>query len=65
MRHRQTALGDWLAGQLDRLAQLVRFSGASTPAEFEDRFEAMETEWRAAEYDRGHADALAGTFSAR
>jgi len=60
-----TELGDFLAGQMERVAQLVRFTGAATAAEYLDRVEVLELEARAAEYDRGHADGCKGVFSVR
>ncbi|HLI57642.1 MAG TPA: hypothetical protein VKY26_11505 [Actinomycetota bacterium] len=58
-----TELGDFLAGQMDRLAQLIRLAEAETVAQFLDRFEAMESWAREAHYERGYQDGRSGTFS--
>lgn len=62
-RAQGTELGDFLAGQMDRLAQLVRFTGAESVAQFLDRFEALEASAREQHYERGYHDGQAGTFS--
>lgn len=54
-----TPTGDFLARQMERLAQLVRWTGATTPADHEARMEVWEEDIRAQQYDRGYADGLA------
>jgi hypothetical protein len=51
-------VGNFLADQLGRVAQLIRWTGARTPADHEDRMETYETELRARDYDRGYHDGL-------
>lgn len=53
-----TPVGDFLSDQLGRVAQLIRWTGARTPADHEDRLETYETELRARDYDRGYLDGL-------
>jgi hypothetical protein len=57
--------GDFLASQMERLAQLVRWAGASTPAEFTDRLEVYEADARANEYDRGFEDGMKRSYCPR
>jgi hypothetical protein len=64
-RARQTTEGRFLARQLERLAQLIRFSGAPTPREYEDRFEVFEADLLHAEYERGQRDAAAKEYCPR
>jgi hypothetical protein len=52
-RSMQTEFGDFLAGQLERLAQLVRWTGAATPAEHVDRMEVWDSEIRQQWFDQG------------
>ena len=54
-------IADWL----DRLAQLVAFTGAETVAEFRDRFEALERDQIASEYDRGFDDGRRDAYCPR
>ncbi|MFO0891024.1 MAG: hypothetical protein U0790_18005 [Isosphaeraceae bacterium] len=53
-----TAVGDFLGEQVGRIAQLIRWTGARTPADHEDRIESYEHELRARDYDRGYHDGL-------
>jgi hypothetical protein len=48
---------DWLGGQIDRLAQLVRWTGATSPSEHEERMEVYERELRERCYADGYAAA--------
>src|SRR3954453_20253886 len=57
-RARDDEVGAFLADHLDRLARLVRWTGADTPAAHEDRMEAWDDEIRARFYDRGYEDGL-------
>jgi hypothetical protein len=43
----QTPVGGFLARHLDELARLIRWTGADTPAAYEDRIEVYEVELRA------------------
>jgi len=52
------AMGDFLASQMDRLAQLIRWTSASNPAEFDDRMEIYERELRDRLFDRGYHQGL-------
>jgi hypothetical protein len=60
-----TPEGDFLARQMERLAQLIRFTEAETPGEFEDRLEAYEFDLRAREYDRGFEDGTIRSYCPR
>jgi hypothetical protein len=53
-RDRGDVLGRFLADHLDRLAQLVRWTGALTPEQHEDRMEIWDDEIRAKWFDRGY-----------
>jgi hypothetical protein len=57
-RARGDQIGRFLADQLDRLAQLVRWTEASTPEDYESRMEVYEQELRSRTYDRGYEDGL-------
>jgi len=57
-RARNDDLGAFIADHLDRLAQLVRWTGAETPAAHEERMEVWDDEIRARCYDRGYEDGL-------
>ena len=57
-RSRGDAIGRFLADHLDRLAQLVRWTGAQTPDQHEERMEVREDEVRAKWYDRGYEAGL-------
>ncbi len=48
-----TPAGDFLARQLERLGQLVRWTGATTPKEYEARMEFWDEELREQWYDQG------------
>ncbi len=60
-----TPEGDFLARQMERLAQLIRLTQAETPGQFEDRLEACEFDLRAREYDRGFEDGTARSYCPR
>ena len=49
-----TPAGDFLARQMERLAQLVRWTGATTPEEHEARMEVWDEEVREQWFDRGY-----------
>jgi hypothetical protein len=49
--------GDFLAEQMERLAQLIRWTGASTPREHADRMEVWEDEIRDRAFERGYQSA--------
>lgn len=53
-----TPSGDFLARHMERLAQLVRWTGASTPEEQEARMEVWDDEVRDQWYDRGYQEGL-------
>jgi hypothetical protein len=53
-----TSEGDFLGRQLERLAQLVRFTGATTPEEFDERLEVLEADAREHRYQLGYGDGL-------
>lgn len=52
-----TPEGDFLARQMERLAQLIRWNGATTPEDHEDRMEVWDAEirerWEARGYEEG------------
>ena len=52
-----TREGDFLARQMDRLSQLIRWTGAKTPEEHEDRMEVWDAEireqWEARGFEEG------------
>jgi hypothetical protein len=52
-RSEGTPEGDFLAGQMERLAQLIRWTGAATPEDHEARMEVWEAEIRDQHFDRG------------
>jgi hypothetical protein len=57
---------NFLACQLDRLAQLIRFVGASTPNEFDERIEVLEADVREQWFRNGYEDGMeAGCRQAR
>jgi hypothetical protein len=56
LRRIGSPLAVFIADQLERLAQLVAFTGARTSQDFADRLEAHECALLAAEYDRGFRD---------
>ncbi len=49
-----TPAGDFLGRQMERLAQLIRWTGAATPEEHEARMDVWDEELREQWYDRGH-----------
>jgi hypothetical protein len=49
-----TPAGDFLGRQMERLAQLIRWTGAATPEEHEVRMEVWDEEVREQWYDRGY-----------
>ena len=51
-----TPAGEFLARQMERLAQLIRWTGATTPEEHETRMEVWDEEVREQWYDRGYHD---------
>jgi hypothetical protein len=51
-----TPAGDFLARQMERLAQLVRWTGAATPEDHEARMELWDDELREQWYERGYHD---------
>jgi hypothetical protein len=53
-----TPEGDFLARQMERLAQLVRWTGANTPEEHEARMEVWDDEVRDQWFDRGYQEGL-------
>jgi hypothetical protein len=57
--------GDFLARQMERLAQLIRLTEAETPGDFEDRLEVYECDLRAREYDRGFEDGMSRSYCPR
>ena len=50
---RGDCLGQFIASHLDRLAQLVRWTGANSPDQHEERMEIWEDEIRAKWFDHG------------
>jgi hypothetical protein len=52
----RTPEGDFLARQLERLAQLGRFTGASSPEEFDERLQVLEADVREHRYQIGYGD---------
>jgi hypothetical protein len=47
---------DFLASEMERLAQLIRFTGATTPQEHEERIEVLEAEIREQWFDQGYTE---------
>ena len=61
-----TPEGDFLARQMERLAQLIRWTGATTPDEHDARMEVWDEDIREKSFDRGYSDGHeAGRRSAR
>ena len=61
-----TPEGDFLARQMERLAQLIRWTGASTPEDHEDRMEVWDAEIRDRYWDMGfHEGLVAGRRECR
>lgn len=56
LRRSASPIAGFLADQVERIAQLVAFTGARTPGDFVDRLEIHERDVLAREYDRGYAD---------
>jgi hypothetical protein len=57
-RSQGTPEAAFLASQLERIAQLVRWTGASTPADHEARMEVWDEEIRVREFDRGYSEGI-------
>jgi hypothetical protein len=56
-----TPEGEFLARQMERLAQLIRWTGATTPEDHDDRMEIWEEEIRQQHYRQGlHAGRIRG-----
>lgn len=53
-----TAVGGFLADQLGRIAQLIRWTDAQTPEDHEDRMEIYDRELRDRLYEQGYQDGL-------
>ena len=53
-RARETPEGGFLARQMERLAQLIRWTGATTPEDHEDRMQVWEDDLRQQWEDRGY-----------
>ena len=61
-----TPEGDFLARQMERLAQLIRWTGASMPEDHEDRMEVWDAEIRDRYWDMGfHEGLVAGRRECR
>ena len=60
-----TPAGQLSADWLDRLAQVVAFTGAETVAGFRDRYETLERDRIASEYDRGFDDGRRDSYCPR
>jgi hypothetical protein len=61
-----TPAGKFLADQLGRIAQLLRWTGARTPEDHEERMELYDRDLRDRHYDQGYHDGLeAGRREAR
>jgi hypothetical protein len=55
-RAQGTATGEFLARQMERLAQLIRWTGAATPEDHEARMEVWDEAIREQWFDRGYHD---------
>ena len=55
----KTPTGDFLASKLEDLAQLVRWTGAATPAEHVDRLDVWDAEIAEQHFDRGYSEGFA------
>jgi hypothetical protein len=55
-RSRGTAEADFVATQIERIAQLARWCGATDPATYNERMDIWDAEVRARHYDRGWSD---------
>jgi hypothetical protein len=51
-----TSTGRFLAEQMSRIAQLIRWTGATTPEDHNDRMEVYEHELRERTYEQGYED---------
>jgi hypothetical protein len=51
-----TPIGDFLARSMERLAQLVRWTGASTPDEHDARIEVWDAQIAESHFDRGYSE---------
>jgi hypothetical protein len=51
-----TPTGDFLASQMERLAQLIRWTGTTTPEEHEARMEVWDEDIREKCFDRGYSE---------
>ena len=61
-----TPEGDFLASQMDRLAQLIRWTGTTTPDAHQSRMEVWDAEIAERHFDRGYTEGYeAGRRSAR
>jgi hypothetical protein len=61
LRRSASPIAGFLADQLERVAQLVAFTGALSPQDFVDRLEIHERDLLAREYDRGFSDGQSRT----
>lgn len=61
LRRSASPIAGFLADQLERVAQLVAFTGAPSPQAFADRLEIHERDLLAREYDRGFSDGRSRT----
>jgi hypothetical protein len=57
-RERGDSFGRFLSRQLERLAQLVLWTGAETPEDHEDRMEVWDSEIASRHYDSGFESGL-------
>ncbi len=57
-RSQGTAEAAFVAEHLARLSQLIRWTGATTPAEHEDRMQVWDEEIRSKEFDRGYSEGM-------
>ncbi len=54
----RTDVGDFLARQMERLSQLIRWTGATTPEQHEERMEVWDAEIRDRYWDMGYHEGL-------
>lgn len=57
-RAKGTAEAAFIAANLERLAQLIRWTGATTPAEHDDRMEVWDADIAERHFDRGYAEGV-------
>jgi hypothetical protein len=57
-RDRGDSIGKFIADHLDRLTQLVLWTGATSPEQHVDRMDVWDTEITARHYDRGYEDGI-------